>query len=282
MTVLFYYDLKRDMNRNVKLFLTFLIAFLTYSWSFAFDLKLKKDRSPMINYNEWIPTQEWADNRNGERLYFPQTTLMSSDTIAVVTGQIIIPDLTAVQYFLAALVFVSEHIDKEAGEGFLVIDYHSLEFEVLLKTSRGTNNNETSYTRVSFFKADENGLWFSVKEIDCRYKEKGLIPRTIRLEKLHPENNRRHAEIVREFVEINSDYLNGMSDYIDSRRDIHSHFFSELSEGGPVEVGMNMDEVVVLLGSPLDKRKSGNRTRWIYSNDEVIIFTDGVVSKIVN
>lgn len=270
------------MNRNVKLHLTLLITLLTYSCSFALDLKLKKDKTPMINYNEWIPSQEWATNSDGKRLYFPQTTIMSSDTIAIVTGHIIIPDLTASQYFLAALVFVSEHIDKEAGEGFLVIDYNSLEFEVLLKISRGTLNNETSYTRVASFKAKENELSFSVEDIDCRYKEKGLIPRTLRLEKLHPESNKRHAELVREFVEINSDYLNGMSEYIDSRRDIHSHFFSTLSKGGPIEVGMNMDEVVILLGAPLDKRKSGNKTRWIYSNDEVIIFTDGVVSKIVN
>ena len=125
-------------------------------------------------------------------------------------------------------------------------------------------------------------MGFSIEDIDCRYKEKGLIPRTLRLEKLHPESNKRHAELVREFVEINSEYLNGMNEYIDSRRDIQSLFFSALSKGGPIEVGMNMDEVVILLGSPLDKRTSGNRTRWMYSNDEVIIFTDGVVSKIVN
>lgn len=269
------------MNRNVKLLISFLITLLTCSYSFALDFKIKKTKNPMINYNEWIPQQEWPSVIDGVHLYFPQTTTLSSDTVAVVKDHIVIPELSAKQYFIAALVFATENFDKEAGEEVIAIDYSSFEFDILLKTSRGTNNNETSYTRVMSFKAKDEGLDFTVGEIDCRYREKGIVPRTLRLEKLHPEINKRHAELVREFVDVNSDYIDRLHVYIDSRKDIESSYYSVLSKGGPIEVGMNMDEVTILVGPPFDKRTSGNKTRWIYYNNEVIIFVDGIVSKIV-
>ena len=99
---------------------------------------------------------------------------------------------------------------------------------------------------------------------------------------MHPEKNARHAELVKEFVDVNSKYLAQLGDYAKTRKDIKSPNFEKLKKGGSAEIGMTQDEVIILEGAPLDKRKSGEKTRWVYSTEYIIIFTNGKVSKIIN
>lgn len=242
----------------------------------------------MIDYTQWIASQEWPATEGEIPQFYPITIEVPSeedpeavDSVAVVRGHIAVPGLTAQQCFLAAMVYASENFNTEAEEGFEKIDFKKHTFTLLLKTTQGDKNTETTYTRSITFKATDGGLDFEAAQIDCRYREKGLIPRTLRMEKLHPDTNRRHAELVKEFSEVNSAYLDGMKQYTSTRKDIQSPNYAKLAKGAKVEVGMNMDEVTILAGAPVNKRKSGERYRWIYSNDYVIIFTDGVVSKIV-
>lgn len=256
----------------------------------AIDLKkLKKAPAPMIDYNVWIPTSGWPSVEGGVEQFYPQSIAIPSeedeavvDTVAVVKGSITMPGMDARQCFLAALVFASENFDTELGEGFEDIDYKNLNFKILLKSTQGANNTETTYTRSLNVAATDGMLNFTTTDIDCRYREKGIVPRTLRLEKLQPDKNSRHASLVKEFTEVNSSYIDKLRQYIATRNDIMSPNFDKLAAGSKVIPGMNMDEVTILLGVPLNKRKSGEKFRWIYSNDFVIIFTDGVVTKIVD
>lgn len=279
------------MKFFAKWTLSVLLLFTLTQWVSALDLKFKKGNTPMVDYNEWIPQQQWPSDIDGVKQFYPSTQVVetvgdddanANDTVAVVTGRLSVSGLDARQCFLSALVFASNNFNVDDNEGFEEIDYSGLGFKILLKTTQGGNNNETTYTRSISCKTDDGCIDFTVNEIDCRFRDKGVIPRTIRMEKLQPDKNKRHAELVKEFVEVNSDYLGRLADYMSSRNDIQSPNFAKLEKGGNVTEGMNMDEVTILLGPPLNKRKSGKKYRWIYSNDFVVIFTDGVVTKIVN
>lgn len=242
----------------------------------------------MIDYASWRASTNLPDTVDGVKQYYPVTVAANSDdttstvdTVAIISGHIALNGMDKQQVFLAAMVYASENFSAEnEKEGFEEVDYNGLSFRALLRTTQGSNSNETTYTRSIKLTAVDDGYDFIVTEIDCRYREKGLIPRTLRLERLHPDRNKRHNEIVCELVSVNSSYLTQMADYINSRKDISSPNFKLLKKGHVIE-GMNGDEVTIVLGPPLNKRKSGERERWIYSNDYVIIFNDGVVTKIV-
>ncbi len=274
--------------KRLHIFVLLAVAVMAFPMSSAaLKLKLKKDPTPMIDYGAWVASQELPESVDGVRQFYPVSVAVESDngetdTVAVVRGFVPVNGLSARQVFLAAMVYASDHFDREtAKEGFESVDYDSNSFRALLKTTQGTNSNETTYTRSLTVSARDGGFDFEISEIDCRYREKGLIPRTQRLEKLHPDNNARHAEIVLEMANVNSAYLASLAEYAASRDDIRSPNFDKLKKGGDVCTGMTEDEVTILLGPPVNKRRSGERYRWIYANDYVIIFTDGIVTKIV-
>lgn len=261
---------------------------LVPSSSHAFKLKLKKSPAPMTDYTEWIPTQSFPEEIDGVRQFYPISVGIideesgEQDTTAVVRGFVAVSGLTARQVMLAAMVYASDHFDRENQEGFEDIDYDENRFTVLLKSTQGTHANETTYTRSLTVTARDGGFDFETSDIDCRYREKGIVPRTQRLEKLHPDNNKRHLSVLKEFIEVNSAYICALSEYASTRSDIESPNFDKICKGADAAVGMNEDEVTILLGQPMNKRRSGERVRWIYSNDYVIIFTEGLVSKIVD
>lgn len=261
---------------------------LVPSSTYAFKLKLKKNPTPMTDYTEWIPTQSFPEEIDGVRQFYPVSVGVideesgEQDTIAVVRGSVAVSGLTARQVMLAAMVYASDHFDRETQEGFEDIGYDDNRFTVLLKSTQGANANETTYARSLTVTARDGGFDFETSDIDCRYREKGIVPRTQRLEKLHPDNNKRHLSVLKEFIEVNSAYIYALSEYASTRSDIESPNFDKVCKGADVAVGMNEDEVTILLGKPMNKRRSGERVRWIYSNDYVIIFTEGKVSKIVD
>lgn len=254
--------------------------------SAAFKLKLKKNPSPMVDYAAWVAEAGLPEEIEGIKQFYPVSVAVEGeddrvDTVAVISGSIPVKGLEPQQILLAAMVYGSNHFDRENNEGFEAIDYAGMSFRMLLKSTQGSTSMETTYTRTVTVTARDGGFDFTIADIDCRYREKGLIPRTLRLEKLHPEKTGRHAEIVSELVAVNSAYLADLAEYVESRPDISSPNIDKVKKGAYVCKGMNADEVTILLGPPVNKRTSNDRERWIYSNDYIVIFTDGIVSKVV-
>lgn len=244
----------------------------------ALKIKLKKEATPPVDYTAWADTTELPQEANGVRLYYPMTR--PEDGAAVIRGSIDVPGLKAGQVFLAAMVYATDNFDRERQEGFESVDYDGRSFVALLKSTQGSNATETTYTRSVKVTARDGAFDFETRDIDVRHREKGLIPRTQALEKLHPESNKRHAELVKELAEVNSAYLHSLAEYAATRKDIKAPNLEKVKKG-LVTTGMNGDEVKIVLGPPLDTRRSGERTRWIYDNEYVLIFTGGVVTKIV-
>lgn len=262
-----------------KIFLVILLIAEVSLSCYAGGLNLfKKKDKPRLDYTEWISIQDLPAEENGVKIFYPSTE--PSDSSAVVKGRLMVPGLTGNQVFLAAMVYAVNNFDTENGECFLAVDYDRHEFSLMLKSTQGTNSRETTYTRNILFQAADGQLDFRVTDISARYREKGLIPRTLPMEQLHPESNTRHGELVMEFVSINSAYLGEMASYAATRADISAPNIQQV-KNGTVAVGMNPDEVRLVLGAPWEERRSGERKRWIYGNETVVIFTDGRVSRVI-
>lgn len=244
----------------------------------AFKLKLKKDPKPRVNYSSWIASKDFPKEDDGIKLFYPQT--LTSDSSTVITGVLAAKSLTAEQAMLAAMIYVSENLDSERMERITETDFTRNEFTFSLSTMVGSNNREATYNRLVTVKGNKGALQFTVSDIDVRYRQKGLIPRTVDIETLHPESDTRHEELILELVGINSKFLAGMEEYIVTRNDLRVTHYNEIKQGLVVN-GMNPDEVILSKGAPRDTRRSGERLRWIYDNETVIVFTDGKVTKVI-
>lgn len=260
---------------------------LIYCDAYAFKINLKKGNTAYTDLTTWVAAQSFPEDVEGVKQYYPisvgvaQEDTEEIDTVAVVRGFVPVSGMTAPKIMLAGMVYVSSHFQSDAKEGFEAIEYAENRFTVILKSTQGSNSNETTYTRSLTVTARDNGFDFETFNIDCRFREKGLIPRTLRMEKLHPDQNKRHLGLLTEFVGINSEYIAGLSEYIASRTDIAANIDRLRKCAGEVTPGMNQDEVIILLGAPRDKRKSGEKERWIYDYNYVVIFDGGIVVKIV-
>lgn len=262
-------------------FRIFIAAVLTAVVSFqasALKLKIKKDTKPRLDYTEWIALSDVPAQEDGVKMFYPSTEPV--DSAAVYTGQLTAEGLTARQILLAAMVYAVDNFDIDNGEGFSAIDYDGNKATMSLKTTCGTNSREATYMRDITLDASDGLLRFKVSGVNIRYREKGLIPRTLPMEELHPESNSRHNELVMELTRITSAYMDGMTKYISTRGDISAPHLAQLKDG-KVIVGMNPDEVKLILGAPWEVRKSGEKLRWIYGNETVVIFVDGVVSRVI-
>lgn len=266
------------MNRIASAALTVLVLSLVSHNASAFKLPGKKDPKPPVDYTEWISIQELPSQENGVVLFYPSTE--PADGSAVIKGNMAVDGLDSRKVFLATLLYAVDNLDTDNGECLLSVDYDRQEFSVMLKTTQGSNNKETTYTRYLNVKSNDGNFDFVTTDIAVRYREKGIIPRTLPLAELHPESNTRHGELVMELTRVNSSYINEMARYAVGRPDIDAPNLTSGSNG-KVSVGMNPDEVTILLGPPLERRKSGEKLRWIYGNETVVIFIDGKVSRVI-
>lgn len=263
-----------------KIIIAATAALMCASQAEAFKINLKKAPKLRIDYNEWISEKELpGQSEDGLPLFYPQTE--GDDSVAVIKGTLTVDGLTAEQAMLAAMVYAADRFDAEKQEGFQSCDYANKTFTITLTTTQGSNNKETTYTRNISFVAENGKLDFSTTDVKVKYRLKGILPKTSELESLHPESDNRHAELVLELVDVNSAYLNDLAKYASSRTDISATHYAEI-KNGKVVLGMNMDEVTLAKGPARDTRRSGERTRWIYDNNTVIVFTDGKVSKVID
>ena len=244
----------------------------------ALNLKFKKEQKPPVNYTEWIAIQDLPETENGKKIFYPTTD--SADGSAEIKGLIAVPGLDAEQAFLAAMVYAVDNLSAEAEECMMSVDYDRHEFTVLQKSTQGTNSKETTYTRCLTVTGAKGAIEFKVSDIAVRYREKGLIPRTLPFAGLHPESNTRHGELVMELVAVNSEYINDMAAYAALRKDIRISNASAVKSRTMV-TGLNHDEVKLILGAPMEVRRSGDKIRWIYPDNAVVIFTEGKVSRII-
>lgn len=241
----------------------------------AIDLFKKKEFVP-FDYTAWTDTARLNSSCGDLPADYPK----SIDGTAVVTGSVALPGIKGECIFAAAMCHAVETMNPKT-EKIEQADYSGNSFLLFQHDTRGSNNTETAYSRHTLIECGDGELRYTSYDLDARYREKGIIPRTLPFEKLNPADNPRHRELIEEFSCVNASEVKAMADFIKEHPDLMFHNTAAMSKGKVTE-GMTELEVKVLLGMPPAERKSGERTRWIYSNDLIIIFTDGKVTKVID
>lgn len=139
---------------------------------------------------------------------------------------------------------------------------------------------DATYNYSVAFQMADNMISFLIYDISISYKERGIVPRTQQIEKLKPKENRRHKELVDGFVVDASKYIGRVSEAITANSAQEVNHWAEINSGTVVK-GMNQTEVLLVRGKPSSSRTSGNRIKWMYGNERVVVFTDGVVSTVL-
>ncbi len=261
-----------------RIVLTFVAICLLVGSASAIDLFKKKNSAP-VDYNAWRDTTSLpAATEGGLPLFYPETV---DDGQAVVRGEISLPGCSAEQIFLGALDCAVTNLDSSDGhEQIGEISGSDLSFMMRLYSKQGSNNNETVYTWLVLVKAENDRLLFAANEIDAKYREKGILPRTLPLEKLNPGSNSRHSELVRQFAEINSIRIHALADAARNAKGLKVNRWDEIARKNVVK-GMNELEVKLAIGLPLATRESGERIRWVYPDNFVVLFEKGQVVRVV-
>ncbi|MDE7472529.1 MAG: hypothetical protein K2M68_02975, partial [Muribaculaceae bacterium] len=178
----------------MKQFLIISVAIIaSVTDSLAIDL-FKKNDAEYFDYTAWVDTTELPSSaNNGRPLFYPA----SGTDGAIICGQIDLPGFSADNIFLSALNYATDNLDATDNREMIGdIDATENKFVLRLYSKQGSNNTETTFTRLMLIKAEDNRLLFTVSEIDVRYREKGILPRTLAFEKLNPAINTRHRELV--------------------------------------------------------------------------------------
>lgn len=228
---------------------------------------------------------EWAAEQsevlpemvNGVKMYRPEVAgnMMIITDMAEVGGKPL-----ARQVFLKALMFAREKMTP-ASERIEAVDFKNNRFTVIAEKIKPAAADATeTYSYTEAFQGAEALLSFSCGDIVVEYREKGLIPRKLPFEKLKPQSNERHRAWIENQAFVFSDRVRDIATYITARSDIEVTHEDEILRGEVVQ-GMNPDEVVLTLGTPFSRKKSGGRDKWLYESGTSIIFTDGLVSHIM-
>lgn len=244
----------------------------------AFKLPGQKEAKAPVNYTEWVAGQDFPSvNDDDVKLFYPSTL---EDGKAVIKGEEKVKGLSREKVFLASWLYFMENYDAEQGEMILKANPEKYSFSALMLRVSGTSTKEAMFAQQIDVKAIEGGFTFEVSDARIKYKEKGLIPRTLELEALHPESNSRHTELVVTMVEEIGKYFDDMARFDAMQTNISAPKMAEVLRGKVTE-GMNQYEVKLVLGEPWETRKSGEKTRWIYPDEITVIFEDGKVTRVV-
>lgn len=260
-----------------RILLTFVSACVISTSSFAFKIPGQKEPKPAVNYTEWLQDKEKPETSGTAKLFYPETL---EDGKAVIKGSLKVNGLTRQQIFLASWLYFMENADSEKGEELLVADPDNYSISVITLNTVGSSSKEASFCQKIDVNATEDGIDFKAFDVKVKYKEKGLIPRTLDLEALHPESNSRHAELVMSLSETLSKYVDAMARFDATRPDIEVPKLQQVLLGKVLE-GMNPDEVKLILGTPWETRKSGEKDRWIYAEEITVIFEEGKVIRVI-
>lgn len=122
-------------------------------------------------------------------------------------------------------------------------------------------------------------LLLTVDDMWVSYKDKGILQKTTPIGALKEDNSRQMA-LKKEFVNLLSNFLNQYVEDIQNA-DYQKVTHWEDIEKGKIVKGMTQYEVLILKGKPRNESKNGSRVKWMYANDNVIIFTDNVVTSII-
>lgn len=254
---------------STKLFAIVIIAINGLSASGKDD-----DKMTLAEWAE-LSSENLQEYVNGTKMYRPQ---VAGDKL-IISDMVEIPGADDEQVFLKALMYMREKIDP-LTERIEAIDFKNHRFTVSVIKKKASDNNPVLFSYIEAFQGGNGLLSFSCSEMSVNFKEKGLIPRTLKFEKLNPQSNLRDRDWLESQALQFSGIVEDLVKYIRLRDNIRVEQQDNI-EKGKLSQGMNADEVVLTIRQPFSKKKSGGRDKWLFEDGTSIIFTNGVVSHIM-
>lgn len=183
--------------------------------------------------------------------------------------------------FINAMLYSVNQAER-GREHITQVDATKKQFSVTCqKESAFYPENSTYYKYTETFRAMDNNFSFCAMEASVGYTHiLGEVKETA-FEKLDGERKAKHKNYINEMAALNSVFLNEMFKYIESNTPKKVTHWDEIEKGIVVK-GMNETECLLAIGKPMHNRNNGKQTKWMVNNDFVIIFENGIVTRVIN
>lgn len=143
-----------------------------------------------------IPVDQWmlshatsADAEiDGVKMHYPTMT----DGMAIISAQLPVKITYGQQILTNALVANGDNEEITIAE----VQPEQNSFTYKVKQQRGSYKDATTLTYSITAFCQKGQMELTAHSISINYKEKGIIPRTLKIEKMNPANNQRHAELI--------------------------------------------------------------------------------------
>jgi hypothetical protein len=251
------------MNRVVRLLVASFITLSSVSLAWGAD-----DNGSL---SEWI--KEMPATIDGVMIYRP----VEDNGLLQISDIVDLPGLSRETIFVNAMLDIFSNLDSEI-ETVEKKDYDGMRFCIVRSTP--DDEHAATYNYTIAVQTTNDMLTFLVTDISIGYKEKGLIPRTLAIEKMKPYKNARHKELIEQCAVSISKYISRLKLAVISQGKPSVSHWADIRNGQIVK-GMNQTEVMLVKGKPTSNRTSNSRVKWMYGNDNVVIFTDGKVTNII-
>lgn len=267
------------LRKTILLILVFCVASASYALNIK-GLTKKKDKAPDIDVVTWVGQE--ADNLpkdvDGVAMFRPNT--MDEDGRIAVDGSVALPSINQSQSFISAYVCANDMLNSDTEDAIDAVDFDKKKFSVYREIREGEYQNVSVYRFVTDYSFADGKMFFTTHDINIEYKEKGIITRKVAIEKFKPATNERHRELIEGFNLANSRIVDSISKAVRENKNLNVTHWAEIKAGKVVK-GMNETEVRLIGGTPRSINPSGNSTQWMFSNDFIVIFTDGIVTNVI-
>ncbi len=241
----------------------------------AKDDKKKNDVDLVAWANE--QASKLPDEVDGVKIY--RVNGFDNDGKARVTGFIDMPGLDKDKAFQAAILSVIDNMDTETDE-IEAVDFGAKKFVVSRFIEDGEGKNAATYAFRTAFSFDDGLMSFVTYDVTIGFKEKGIMPRKMSIEKMNPAAKERHRELTEGFALASSRMIDSIVKDRAKNTALEITHWDDIKDGN-VTKGMNEAEVKIIGGQPRNITKSGSRVQWMFSNAFIVIFTDGIVTNVM-
>ena len=154
--------------------------------------------------NAWARERSETDPEvvDGVRMFRPAP----SDGKLVVSDFFDLAGISDEDIFVGALVYAFDHLNKET-DVVETIESSAKRFVVSRYDLYGKGRDEMEFACETAFQVVDGMLSFVSYNIQTAYKEKGILPRKMAIEKLKPQEKEQHKNVVETFSYVNSKFL---------------------------------------------------------------------------